>query len=106
MAEGLAKDLDAETKAHEGLGLSEGAYGILQILWAFNAGDGADGLAMKIEALYRDEMTAPPRWHEKEGLRRSLRQKVRVYAHAFGLGNLKELSEQVEEFALKHFARG
>jgi type I restriction enzyme, R subunit len=105
MLEELAKDLDAEAKAHEGTGLSHGAYGILQVLRTFNAGDGADGLAMKIEALYRDEMTAPPRWHEKEGLRRSLRQKVRVYAHTFGLGNLKELSEQVEEFALKHFAR-
>jgi type I restriction enzyme R subunit len=42
---------------------------------------------------------------QKFQLRRSIRQKVRVYAHTFGLGNLKELSEQVEEFALKHFAR-
>ena len=106
MAEELAKDLDVEAKAHEGTGLSEGAYGILQVLRAFNAGDGADGLAMKIEALYRDETTAPPLWHEKEGLRRSLRQKVRGYAHDFGLGNLKEVPMQVEEFALKHFARG
>jgi hypothetical protein len=42
MAEELAKDLDAEAKAHEGSGLSEGAYGILQVLRAFDAGDGAD----------------------------------------------------------------
>jgi type I restriction enzyme, R subunit len=106
MLEELAQDLDAEAKAHEGTGLSHGAYGILQILHAFKAGDGAESLAMEIEALYRDEKTAPPLWHEKEGLKRSLRQKVRGYAHDFGLGNLKEVSEQVEEFALKHFARG
>jgi type I restriction enzyme R subunit len=63
-------------------------------------------LAIEIEALYRDEKAAPLLLHEKEGLRRFLRQKVRGYAHAFGLGNLKEISEQVKEFALKHFARG
>jgi type I restriction enzyme, R subunit len=93
-------------KAHEGTGLSEGAYGILQVLRTFDAGDGADDLALEIEALYRDETTAPPLWQEKEGLRKSLRQKVRGLAHGFGLGNLKEVSEQVEEFALKHFAKG
>lgn len=105
MAEELAKDLEAEEKAHEGTGLSQGAYGLLQVLQSFAAGDGAEELAVKIEALYQDDATAPPRWQEKEGLRKSLRQKVRVIAHAFGLGNLKEVSEQVEEFALKQYAK-
>lgn len=106
MAEDLAKDLDAEAKAHEGSGLSEGAYGILQLLRSFDAGEGerATGLAVAIETLYRDDATAPPLWQEKDGVRKRLRQQVRELAHAAGLGDLKALSEQVEDFALKHFA--
>lgn len=105
MAEDLARDLEAEAAAHEGTGLSEGAYGILQVLHAFDAGEGAEGLAERIAVLYQDDATAPPLWQEKEGLRKWLRQQVRGLAHAFGLGDLKEVSEQVEEFALKHFAK-
>ena len=71
----------------------------------FATGDGIESLASQIASLYADEATAPPRWQEKEGLRKSLRQQGRAMVHAFGLGNLKEVSEQVEEFALKHFAR-
>lgn len=105
MAEDLARDLETEATAHEGAGLSEGGYGILQILRAIDAGDGAEGLAERIASLYQDDATAPPLWQEKEGLRKSLRQQIRGLAHAFGLGDLKELSEQVEQFALKHFAK-
>jgi type I restriction enzyme, R subunit len=105
LAEELAKDLDAEAKAHEVSGLSKGAYGILQVLLAFNAGHGAEGLAVRIADLYEDDATAPRLWQEKEGLRKSLRQQVRGLSKDFGLGNLKEVLEQVEEFALKHFAK-
>ncbi|MEP9400150.1 type I restriction endonuclease subunit R [Mesorhizobium sp. KR2-14] len=105
MAEDLARDIEAEATAHEGTGLSPGAYGILQVLRSFGTGDGIESLSSQIASLYGDEATAPPRWHEKEGLRKSLRQQVRAMVHSFGLGNLKEVSEQVEEFALKHFAR-
>ncbi len=75
MAEGLAKDLDAEGRAHEGTGLSSGAFGVLQVLRAFEAGEGAEDLAIRIEGLYRDDATAPPFWQEKDGLRKSLRQR-------------------------------
>lgn len=102
MAEDLAKDVEAQATADEDAGMSQGAYSILQILLAFDAGEGADGLTERIAALYADDATAPRLWKEKEGLRRSLRQQVRGLAHEFGLGNLKEVSEQVEEFALKH----
>jgi type I restriction enzyme R subunit len=105
MAEDLAKDLEAEATAHKEAGLLEGAYGILQVLLAFDAGEGAERLAERIAALYGDDAAAPPLWQEKQGLRKSLRQQVRGLVHAFGLGNLKEVSEQVEEFALKHFAK-
>jgi type I restriction enzyme R subunit len=105
MAEELAKDLETEAEAHEGTGLSAGSYGILQVLRAFGADAGAEDLAIRIEVLYSDDATAPPRWQEKEGLRRTLRQQVRGMAHEFGLKDLKAVPEHVEEFALKHFAK-
>lgn len=106
MAESLAADIEAEANAHEGSGLSEGAYGILQVLRSFGAGEGAEDLATKIADLYGSDATAPPRWQEKEGLRKALRQQVRAMSHAFGLADLKEVSEQIEDFSIKHFARG
>ncbi|MGO4527267.1 type I restriction endonuclease subunit R [Microvirga sp. 2MCAF35] len=105
IAEELAKDLDAEAKAHEGTGLSVGAYGILQVLKAFGANGEAENLAIRIEGLYTNDATAPPRWQEKDGLRRTLRQQVRSMAHEYGLKDLKAVPEHVEEFALKHFAK-
>jgi len=105
MAEGLANDIEAEANAHEGSGMSEGAYGILQVLQSFDAGDGAKGLAMQIADLYCNEATAPIYWQDKPELRKTLRQQVRVMAHAFGLEDLKGVSEQVEDFAIRHFPR-
>ena len=104
-AETLAKDLQAEETAHEGTGLSQGAYGIHQVLKSFDAG-APEELAAEIDRLYASDETAPPLWQQKEGLRKTLRQQVRGLAHRHGMGNLKEVSEQVEEFALKHFAKG
>lgn len=105
IAEALATEIDAESKAHEGSGLSPRAYGLLQVLRSFEVNGGAEDLAVRIAALYSDGATAPPGWWEKDGLRKSLRQQVRAMAHAAGIGSLKEASEQVEDFALKHFAR-
>lgn len=105
MAEELAKDLEAEAKAHEGTGLSAGSYGILQVLRAFGADAGAENLAIRIEGLYTDDATAPPRWQEKDGLRKTLRQQVRGMVYEFGMKDLKAVPEQVEEFALKHFVK-
>jgi type I restriction enzyme R subunit len=105
IAEELAKDLDTEAKAHEGTGLSAGAYGILKVLHAFGADDGAEDLAVRIENLYSDDATAPPGWQDKPELRKGLRQRVRSMAHEFKLTDLKAIPEQVEDFALKHFAK-
>ena len=102
VAEQLARDLDAEGKAHEGSGLSPGAYGILQVLKSFEAEQGADELARRIETLYAE---APHHWQEKDGLRKSLRQQVRSLVHQSGLESLKELPQEIEEFALNHFAK-
>ncbi|CCQ72764.1 type I restriction endonuclease subunit R [Magnetospira sp. QH-2] len=106
VAEELAKDIDAEAKAHKGTGLSEDAYGIMKVLETFLpegfALDDLTDAARKIEGIYGD---TPPLWQEKAELRKTLRQQVRQMAHELGFGNLKALSEEIEEFALKTFSK-
>ena len=103
-AEDLAKDITAEDGAHVEAGLSPGAYGILQILNGFATGPDGERLAIRLEGLYTDPTTAPTGWWEKDGLRKSLRQQVRSLAHGAGLTQLKEIPEEIEAYALKHFA--
>lgn len=103
-AEELAKDISAEDEAHVEAGLSPGAYGILQILNGFDTGKEGEDLAIRLEELYTDPATAPAGWWEKDGLRKSLRQQVRSMAHLAGLTQLKEIPEEIEAYALKHFA--
>lgn len=102
-AEELAKDIAAEDEAHVEAGLTAGAYGILQILTNFGDGTAEEDLAIRLEGLYRSPETAPGGWWEKDGLRKSLRQQVRAMAHEAGLIQLKEIPDQVEAYALKHF---
>ncbi|WJR68973.1 type I restriction endonuclease subunit R [Neorhizobium sp. CSC1952] len=104
-AEELAKDITAEDAAHVEAGLSPGAYGILQILNGFTSGPEGEDLAIRLEKLYTDPVTAPFGWWEKDGLRKNLRQQVRSMAHLAGLTQLREIPEEVEAYALKHFAR-
>ncbi|TDW20165.1 type I restriction enzyme R subunit [Rhizobium azibense] len=103
-AEELAKDITAQDAAHVEAGLSAGAYGILQILNGFTSGPEGEDLAIRLEGLYTDPVTAPTGWWQKDGLRKSLRQQVRSMAHLAGLTQLKEIPEEVEAYALKHFA--
>lgn len=102
-AEELAKDISAKDEAHVEAGLSPGAYGILQILNGFGTGPNGEGLAIRLEGLYTNPTTAPAGWWEKDGLRKSLRQQVRSMAHLAGLAQLKEIPEEIEAYALKHF---
>jgi type I restriction enzyme R subunit len=102
-AEELAKDISAEDEAHVEAGLSPGAYGILQILNGFGTSPDGENLAIRLEGLYTDPTTAPAGWWEKDGLRKSLRQQVRSMAHLAGLTQLKEIPEEIEAYALKHF---
>ncbi|UXT20030.1 HsdR family type I site-specific deoxyribonuclease [Agrobacterium tumefaciens] len=103
-AEELAKDITAEDAAHVEAGLSPGAYGILQILNSFTSGPEGEDLAIQLEGLYTDPVTAPSGWWQKDGLRKILRQQVRSMAHLAGLTQLREIPEEVEAYALKHFA--
>lgn len=102
-AETLAKDITAEDAAHVEAGLSPGAYGILQILNGFTSGPDGENLAIRLEGLYTDPVTAPAGWWEKDGLRKSLRQQVRFMAHEAGLIQFRQIPEEVEAYALKHF---
>jgi type I restriction enzyme, R subunit len=106
MAEDLAKDLEAEAKAHEGSDMSPEAYGIMKVLETYQPEDMASEnlaeIAVSLEGIYRD---TPPMWHEKTELRKNLRQQVRQKLHEASFGNLKLVSEEVEEFALKAFAK-
>ena len=103
-AEELAKDIAAEDEAHVEAGLSPGAFGMMRILANFGAAQQAEELAIRVEGLYTDPTTAPKGWWEKDGLRKDLRQKVRSMAHLAGLTQWKDIPDQVEAYALKHFA--
>lgn len=103
-AEELAKDITAEDAAHVEAGLSPGAYGILQILNGFTSATEGEPLAIRLEGLYTDPISAPAGWWEKDGLRKSLRQQVRFMAHEAGLTQFRQIPEEVEAYALKHFA--
>jgi type I restriction enzyme, R subunit len=106
--EAIAKDLQEEENAHEGAGLTAGAYGVLTILESFPAevvaeGDLKKDLAEELDGYYASEDNAPVGWHLKD----ELRQQVRLRAHEAGFSGdtLKALPDAVEDFALKHHIR-
>lgn len=106
--EELAKAIEDEDKAHEGSGMSAEAYGVYKILEEL--GDGANDnvlqeLAQDINSLYESYQTAPRLWQDKDQLRKSLRGEVRVKLHSAGLKDFKTITEEIEEFALKHHAK-
>lgn len=109
-AEEIAKDIDAEDKAHEGTDMSAACHGIYRILETFlsdsqTASDALKALAADITALYKDDATAPARWQDKPELMKGLRQQVRKLAHGFGLTNLKDIPDRVENYTVKHMAK-
>jgi type I restriction enzyme R subunit len=126
--EGIAKDLEAEDRAHESSGLNERAYGVLKILESLDPADGAGSggarvaerrppypddepanrlveLAAEIDGLYAGGEMASAGWHLKEQLRRELRQEVRYRAHQAGLTEVREVASRVEEYALRHYVK-
>ncbi len=133
--EEVARELEAEGRAHEASGMGEHAYGVMKILEGF-VGDGevptpgggegkpegrerpqgeyAGGdrgpgqlgeLALEIDQLYSSPETAPLGWHRKDQLRKELRQQVRVMAHQAGLISIMEVATRVEDYALRHYVR-
>lgn len=108
-AEEYSKELDAEGKAFEGKGMTFEGHALLKVIEAIE-GDTVDAdaqreLAETAEQLYSDIELAPKLWHAKEGLRKELRQRVRKAAHQLGFKSLKQLPIEIEEIAIKHFAR-
>lgn len=106
--EELAKEIEAEDKAHEGSGLSAEAYGIYKILHELNAGandNALQTLARDINGLYSSDQSAPKLWQDRDQLKKDLRQQVRGKLHEAGVEDIKTIAEQIEEFALKHHAK-
>jgi type I restriction enzyme R subunit len=64
-------------------------------------------LAQRVDALYTESETAPAGWHRKEQVKKQLRQSVRLEAYRAGFAAdvLKDLPSQVEEYAIRHYAR-
>ncbi|MBU6428602.1 MAG: DUF3387 domain-containing protein, partial [Cyanobacteria bacterium REEB65] len=125
--ERVARDLQAEALAHASSGLNERAYGLYKILESFKLAEPAVGdydpgpagpvepgaiagglqeLAEQLDQLYGSDQAAPPGWHLKEQLRKSLRQEVRKILHPSGLPNWKDLPSPIEEYALKAYLKG
>lgn len=126
--EQIAKDLEAEDRAHESSGLNERAYGVLKILQSLVSMDGGSpgdrkvaedqrpysgegggppltDLAHEIDALYASDDSAPAGWHLKSQLRKGLRQEVRHRSHQAGLEDVKEVANRIEEYALRHYVK-
>ena len=111
-AEQFARELEEEASAHEGSGLSYESHALLKVIEAV-IGDAASKeaqqtLAEQAAALYTDETLAPKLWHAKDGVKKDLRQRVRRAALGLGYDSkqVKELSIEIEEMALKLFAKG
>ncbi len=109
-AQELARELEEESKAYEGSGMSMQAHALLKVIESVSVGnvdvEARRKLAYAAEELYSNGELAPTLWQTKEGLRKELRQRVRRVAHQLGFKQLKELPVEIEETALKHFARG
>jgi len=114
----LAEDVVREDQAHTESGLTREAFGVLRILEAHKAGDadgaveadragdsGLERIAQEIDELYRSDETAPPGWHRKNQLRKELRQQVRRKVFNLGLADWREIPSQVDDYALKHYAK-
>lgn len=124
----ISDELDKETKAFEGSGLSAKAYDILQILKAFRYESGSEDksakgkesdseavrevlhalkdIATDIEQTYLSDESAPPGFHLRAEMRKELRQRVRRILQPTKLkGWDKDLPFAIEEYALKHFVK-
>ncbi len=108
-AEDFARDLDAEEDAHKSTGLSPAAHAVLRVIQSVSDGEHDEetckSLAQEVEVLYTDDALAPKLWHTKDGLRKDLRQRVRKAAHVLGFKELKVLPVEIEDVAIKYYAR-
>lgn len=131
----IARDIEAEDRAHEDSGLNARAYGVLKILEGITGDDGGapvEGsetatvgedrpsyagkrgppqrflrLAEEIDHLYASDEKAPVGWHLKEQLRRELRSDVRhrAYEADFDPDQLPAVVGRVEDYALRHYVK-
>lgn len=126
----IAEGVVAEDKASQASGLNEKAYNVLKILERFlvdkpkedrvaegesssdNGGASQTSevnpfqeAAKAIDHLYRNDEWASAFWQDKTQARKKLRQKVRRIVHPLGLEDSKEVSQAVDAYAVKHYAK-
>ena len=108
--EQFAKELEAETNAHKDSGMSTGAHALLKVVESVTGTTATPEqqkqLAEQIEQIYTDPTLTPKFWHTKNELKKELRQEARSKAHKLGFKHLKKLSFEIEDIALKHYAKG
>ncbi|MBK7760761.1 MAG: type I restriction endonuclease subunit R [Deltaproteobacteria bacterium] len=108
--EALARELVEADGAATADGLDEGTYAVAELLHA--AAPHPEGLmgwaalAKEITDLYGSEEHAPLAWQDRPEIRKTLRQRVRRMLMAGGVTGWETgLAEQVDELAVKLFAR-
>ena len=106
-AQDFAKDIEAEADAYKETGLSPAAHAILRVIQDVEGAneDACKQLAIIVEGIYTDPDLAPKGFHTKDGVKKDLRQRVRKEAHALGFKSLKDLPVEIEEIALKFYAK-
>jgi type I restriction enzyme, R subunit len=106
-AQDFAKDIEAEAEAHKETGLSPAAHAILRVIQDVEAADEAieKQLATIVEKIYTDPDLAPRGFQNKDGVKKDLRQRVRKEAHILGFRRLKDLPIEIEEIAIKFYAK-
>lgn len=106
-AQDFAKDIEAEAEAYKETGLSPAAHAILRVIQDVEGADedACKQLATIVEGIYTDPDLAPKGFHTKDGVKKDLRQRVRKEAHALGFMSLKDLPVEVEDIALKFYAK-
>jgi type I restriction enzyme, R subunit len=109
-AEEFARELEAEGEAHKHTGMSSETHALFKVIQAVS-GDTVNeqaqiALAEQAHQVYTDETLAPKLWQTKDGVKRELRQLIRKSAHSLQFKQLKELPVEIEEMAIKLFAKG
>jgi len=124
-AKKTAEALQKEDKAFEASGLDERAYDVFKILERFQdngkAAESAEGYnedggkgngaatlhhaAKKIDELYRTHEFASSYWQDKPESRKKLLQQARRIVYPLGLDDWKTMSSNINDFAVRHYAK-
>lgn len=109
--EQLSKELQKEENDYLNSGLTKESYGILKILEACSENglnyDNLLNLSTQIAEIYSLSEDATIGWQDKDGLKKSLRQKVRerLINNNINHSSLKNIVFEIENYAIKHYSK-